>query len=406
MVSVSTALAINFGMNSLENLQQVLGDNDRTTLLTKMTQFGYITQAVADATSTYYDAFYSPASTCYCTNWTLVDTKYQNLASCFVRVGNTLMYPLVVSSGYYKDEEATMPNRCTKSSVTDSGKSKAEDAAVYYCNLMNFNIGFIYYPTGDLSSNPTPSPTTYTPGTPTMKPTTFPPTKRPTKSPDFQPYIPNTPTFKPTYGAPTPIPTSFSPTFSPTVPNPTMVPTRKPTSIPTNIPTKKPTKAPSVRRALENVPLVRKSVRRALQNMHPIEKSKRTRKPTTIPTSIPTKKPTKAPSVRRSLENVPLVRKYFRRALQSMHPLEKSESLDTVTAQYVIYDTYDVCNGNQLSSDIYTNNACTNHTYAGHAPMSYKYSCDTGLPTYFEYASTDCTGSATDTEAYNSTCTR
>ena len=251
MISVSTALAINFGMNTLENLQQVKGDNDRVTLLTKMVKFGYITQAIADATSSYYDAFYPPATIVYCTNWALVDTKYKHLASCFVRVGNTLMYPLVVSSGYNHDE-GTMPNRCTKKAVDSKTKATA-DAAGYYCNLMNFNIGFVYYPAADLSSNPTASPTPYTPGTPTMKPTTFPPTKRPTKSPNFIPYIPGTPTFKPTLGAPTPIPTSFSPTLKPTTLYPTKSPTRKPTTSPTPINTKKPTKAPSNRRVLDNM---------------------------------------------------------------------------------------------------------------------------------------------------------
>lgn len=234
MISLSTALAVNFGMASLENLQQIKGDNDRVTLLKKMVSFGYISQAVADATSTFYDAFYTPASTVYCTDWAQVnDTEYKNLASCFTRVGNTLMYPLIVSSGYFKEGSA-MPERCTKASVTDSpsgsGKKQADDAAKYYCNLMNFNIGFIYYPTPDLTSNPYPTlaPTTYTPGSPTMKPTQ---TKKPTKSPFI--YFPGSPTTKPTFGAPTADPTYGAPTQIPTAPVPTPLPTRKPTRVPT-----------------------------------------------------------------------------------------------------------------------------------------------------------------------------
>ena len=262
MIGVSTALAINFGMNSLSNLQQVMGDNDRATLLTKMKNFGYINDAIFKATSSYYDAFYTPASIVYCTNWELVNPKYKNLASCFVRVGNTLMYPLVVSSGY-NHEEGSMPNRCTKKAVESKTKATA-DAAGYYCNLMNFNIGFVYYPTEDLVSNPTAAPTTYQPGTPTMKPTTPHPTKRPTKSPDYQPYVPGSPTMKPTFGAPTPIPTFAAPTPIPTFANPTKSPTRRPTEIPTAIPTR-PTKAPTARRKLQDNLQNISELRRALQ---------------------------------------------------------------------------------------------------------------------------------------------
>ena len=230
-------------MNKLSNLQEVQGDLYRTSLLTKMVLYGYITQKEMDATSSYYDAFYQPAAIVYCTNWTAVDIKYQNLASCYTRIGNTLMYPVIVSSGYYSANvfSDAMPKRCTKStSAFPQNKilTPEQAASKYYCNLMNFNIGFVYYPTDDIVSNPTPSPF-YIPGNPTMKPTVPVPSYRPTKDPA---YIPRVPSFEPTQANPTPVPTSFRPTVSPT---------RKPTTTPTKVPTRKPTqKAAAARRRL------------------------------------------------------------------------------------------------------------------------------------------------------------
>ena len=228
-------------MNKLSNLQEVQGDLYRTSLLTKMVLYGYITKTEMDATSSYYDAFYQPAAIVYCTNWTAVDVKYQNLASCYTRIGNTLMYPVIVSSGYYSANlnSEDMPKRCTKStSAFPQNKvlTPEQAASKYYCNLMNFNIGFVYYPTDDIMSNPTPSPL-YIPGNPTMKPTVPVPSYRPTKDPA---YIPRTPSFEPTQAKPTPVPTSFSPTVSPT---------KKPTTSPTKSPTRKPTQKAAIARS-------------------------------------------------------------------------------------------------------------------------------------------------------------
>lgn len=209
-------------MNSLENLQQVQGDMDRYNLLRKMVQYGYIQQSIADATSSYYDAFYSPASITYCTNWSLVNSKYKNLASCFVRIGNTLMYPMIVSSGWYKSG-IDAPQRCTKKDATNQNKNPSVDeaSAVYYCNLMNFNIGFLYYPSPNMASNPTPMPTNYNPGSPTTAPTKNQKSKPPTAEPTYVPGW-NTPSPKP---PPTPL-------------GPTPYPSRKPTSAPSYAPTK------------------------------------------------------------------------------------------------------------------------------------------------------------------------
>ena len=174
MIAVSTALAVSLGVSATESLQQVQGDTDRCSFLRKMVPLGYISQSTADATSSFYDAFYTPASTIYCTDWSLVDKKYQKLASCTVRVGSVLVYPVVVPSGWYATGSST-PKRCTKKDATSPTESPSvnEAAAVYYCNLMDFSIGFVHYPSPDMSSSPTPVPTVYKPDSPTTKPTTY-----------------------------------------------------------------------------------------------------------------------------------------------------------------------------------------------------------------------------------------
>jgi hypothetical protein len=80
------------------------------------------------------------------------------------------------------------PRRCSYKDVIKQKQS----AAVYYCNLLDFNIGFVQYPVKNLepppyeyTTSPTLNPTlrpSPLPGEPTLTPTPD-PTKRPTPSP-------------------------------------------------------------------------------------------------------------------------------------------------------------------------------------------------------------------------------
>jgi len=217
MNALVVAVAVNYGMISLKSLTQKAGNLACKKLLNKMVQYNYISQEQAEATSTYFDPTLSSDSLVYCVNWTSINSTYSNLASCFLRVGNTLMYPVVQSSGIFYKE--SFPKRCIKyrANVKDP-QTLHEKSAKYYCNLMNLNIGFVYYPNTDMISNPT------------LSPASQPNNNAPTPNPTHRPTISMAPTY--VQGNPTPLPSQ----------KPTKAPSQAPTMKPSNLPSLSPSR--------------------------------------------------------------------------------------------------------------------------------------------------------------------
>lgn len=65
MQAVITAISINTGINKLNHLVQVAGDNDRTYLLDQMVAQNKITAYQANHTSSYFDNRFAPVKTIY-----------------------------------------------------------------------------------------------------------------------------------------------------------------------------------------------------------------------------------------------------------------------------------------------------------------------------------------------------
>ena len=332
-----------------------------------MVQYGYIdsnttkAKLIADATSSFYDAFYTPAAIVYCTNWELVDIQYKNLASCYIRVGNTLMYPIIVSSGWIKTG-STMRSRCTKKVASSDKGTSADDAAgVYYCNLMDFNIGFVYYPAPDINSNPTMAPTTsYIEGSPTTKPTQAKPSKKPTSPPTYLLFRPTpSPTRTPTPGIPTPRPT----------PSPTVSPSRKPTKSPTSAPIK------SAMSKSQKTPVTAKSKRFLKEKSY---------------------------SLRKSVEE-----RFKERLDTSRQKTSATITLDTSSFPYVVQYTYfnSSCENSTLKYfDVLSTSTCLNISSPGNPSASLKYSCDSSAtPSYLVFSNGSCSGSY-NTSSVDETC--
>jgi len=172
MASVTTAIAVNYGILSLDNLISFPGDGYRQSLFDQMNQCSrsYDNQYNFDETSSYYEVLYAPMNNIYCTKY----AEFNESASCYLRVGNTLLYPYIVSNGYLKNSsDSTSFIACTLEAV----RNQFTDAS-YYCNQFDIIVGFIYYPVA-----PEPSVETTTPSlSPTTVPTHF-PTSSPTSSP-------------------------------------------------------------------------------------------------------------------------------------------------------------------------------------------------------------------------------
>lgn len=65
MASVSTAIAVNMGIQQLTSLVNFPGDNNRITLLRDMHSNGYISEYTKNATSSYYESLYAPMDPIY-----------------------------------------------------------------------------------------------------------------------------------------------------------------------------------------------------------------------------------------------------------------------------------------------------------------------------------------------------
>lgn len=65
MVSITTALAVNMGMITLDNLVNIPGDNDRINLLQALVDADGISQTTMESTSSYFDSLYAPTTPIY-----------------------------------------------------------------------------------------------------------------------------------------------------------------------------------------------------------------------------------------------------------------------------------------------------------------------------------------------------
>lgn len=218
LASINTALAVNMGIIPLSNLVSYVADNSRISLLQAMYNAGSISLRTFQNTSSYYEPIYAPMDPIYCTQYDHVNTT-----SCYVRIGNTLLYPVINHYGW-SDTGFDRPTRCTK-----SASSVAGSAAHYYCNKMDLVTGLIYYPVPTVNI------------TELIARSTWSPTKTPTQNPSP---LPGYPTIQPTSSRPTMTPTTRMPTYTKTK-KPTAIPTIKPTAEPT-APTSVPSAAPSV----------------------------------------------------------------------------------------------------------------------------------------------------------------
>ena len=277
-----------------------------------------ITLSQANHTSSYYDALYAPTKAIYCHSQNapygdLTHSWVSGRAYCFVRIGNTLAYPVVSSYGW-SYSGFNYPSRCTAGSVSDI------KAAEYYCNLMDVVFGFVYYPVPNLNPNhtytfaPTRLPTQMpTPGAgqPSRNPTHV-PTYRPTVRPTARPTpLPGYPTLKPSYTA-TLRPTTFRPT--PVAGSPTFLPTFTPTKDPSwsanpttsfrptysakpTAPTCSPTtRSPTVARRLSEKELEFLDNNRLYFNRKLVATDAPSETPTYVPTDAPTLAPNDVPT--------------------------------------------------------------------------------------------------------------
>lgn len=229
MAAVTTAVAVNMGIKSLDRLVQFPGDNNRISLLKAMLKAGYITEYEKNNTNSYFDNLYSPMNPIYCIDY--ANSTNSSVASCMVRVGNTLLYPYVNSFGW----SATgyeYPTICKNTTI----KSPKTPSAKYYCNQFDLVVGFIYYPVPDINITEAIKNSNVT-----SKPSKA-PTFRPTRLPTIAPSGPSrTPTRRPSQDP------SFAPSENPTVtPTASKTPTQQPTFVPTTAtPTRRPSRAPT-----------------------------------------------------------------------------------------------------------------------------------------------------------------
>eukprot|EP01034_Spumella_vulgaris_P022688 gene22688-28837_t len=357
MASVVTALAVNMGILPLTTLTNIKGDNDRINLLNNMAAQGFIDQQTVYNASSYF-------------------------ASCFVRQGNMLMYPVISHYGY-SETGLDYPSICTAKNVAERGT-----AAFYYCNRFDLAVGLIYYPVENIdidaalktatkgpskqpSVRPTPGPG---PGKPTCKPTfvpsakpslTFPPTRspsntatpswtrRPTVRPTERPTpLPGNPTKKPSFkptgrpsttGSPS---TSFAPsvssrpswTFKPSRPTATPSISKAPDS--TSNPSKSPdsTHAPSVS--------FRPSNPTQLPTTHAPSLTP-SRAPSAVPSLLPSEEPTLAPSMEPSVAPVTAAPSV------SIAPSESPTTppTESLSARRRLGEIFDALSGSSLTSN-------------------------------------------------------
>lgn len=238
--SVNTALAVNQGILKISNLVSYAGDNSRTTLLSQMVAAGSISEALAGNTSSYYESLYAPMQPIYCTSYSNL-----NYTACYVRIGNTLAYPIASHYGW-SDTGYTRPSRCQRSQMI------AGSSAYYYCNKMDIAVGLIYYPVGNQNF------TELLEYVPTKTPTIS-PTRRPTRTPTYLSpfYAPTTPVAYPSTPVSTPVGNIPSPVANPApAPAPTggvapvPTPVAAPAPSPVAAPAPAPQPVPTVRRLL------------------------------------------------------------------------------------------------------------------------------------------------------------
>lgn len=186
-------------------------------------------------------------------------SRSRTSASCLVRVGDLLMYPIIQSYGWTPTGFG-YPKPCQNTTADDVSGPKFQEQAQYYCNQHNLVVGFIYYPVEDTdllkalreefssyfpsyyfddddNNNNNDDNNNVSDDSPSSTPSSFPtfgdteePTVLPTATPSNTPAAGPTPTAVPIF-APT-----NSPAASPTTAVPTADPTEEPSPEPTSFP--------------------------------------------------------------------------------------------------------------------------------------------------------------------------
>lgn len=75
----------------------------------------------------FIEPLYAPMDPIYCTRFDEFNTS-----SCFVRIGNTLAYPVINHYGWSSDGYGR-PTRCARSTASVAGS-----AANYYCSMFQY----------------------------------------------------------------------------------------------------------------------------------------------------------------------------------------------------------------------------------------------------------------------------
>eukprot|EP01035_Chromulina_nebulosa_P017424 gene17424-22976_t len=212
MNAISTSMAINYNMMTLDHLVNVKNDQNRINLLSQMNSSKYITQDLINSTSSYYDTLNAPTDPIYCTTF---NDPTITVPACFVRIGNILAYAVTTSWGYYANKNSQYPKQCKYPSNSTQEK--------YYCNLFDVVVALIYYPNPCDDISITTANYTYR--------------RRLQETYEQDPYfdLEGMVNKFAMQDSPTEFPTDF----------PTEIPTTSPSEFPTQLPTENPTFAPS-----------------------------------------------------------------------------------------------------------------------------------------------------------------
>ena len=116
------------GIRKLSTFVKIKNDPNRINLLNQMHSAGHIAKSTVNNTLSYIDHLYVPAQPMYC-------TTYGNslTASCLIRVGNLLVYPVISHAGWFKTPSSTRLTSCNCSErIANHGDSKK--IFDYYCS--------------------------------------------------------------------------------------------------------------------------------------------------------------------------------------------------------------------------------------------------------------------------------
>lgn len=100
MVSVSTAIAINYGIIPIDVLIPVAFDTKKKTLIKKMIASGYITKDEASRFNAYIDPVYVPMDPIYCIHYDNQTYTKHEVITCLVLIGEIFTLPYIVHAGW------------------------------------------------------------------------------------------------------------------------------------------------------------------------------------------------------------------------------------------------------------------------------------------------------------------